>query len=107
MSFACRNCAGTTAQAVYSDVVDRFQGTPGAYAYVTCSACGLVQLGGGVRDVCVACQPDAEVGDYVLVHVGFAIARLDAAEAARTWALLRELGELDDLGPEEIEEEPT
>jgi hydrogenase expression/formation protein HypC len=68
---------------------------------------GRVRFGGVVRDVCLACQPDAEVGDYVLVHVGFAIARLDAAEAARTWALLRELGELDDLGPEEIEEEPT
>jgi hydrogenase expression/formation protein HypC len=52
---------------------------------------GKVRFGGIARDVCLACVPDANVGDYVLVHVGFAIARLDAEEAARTYALLREL----------------
>ena len=54
---------------------------------------GTVQFGGITREVCLAYQADAERGDYVLVHVGFAIAKIDADEAARTWALLRELGE--------------
>lgn len=53
---------------------------------------GRVRFGGIARDVCLACLPEAAVGDYVLVHVGFAIARLDAEEAARTYAILRELG---------------
>ena len=53
---------------------------------------GKVRFGGVTRDVCLACLPEAVVGDYVLVYVGFGIARLDAEEAARTYALLRELG---------------
>jgi len=52
-----------------------------------------VQFGGITRDVCLEYQPEAKPGDYVLVHVGFAIATIDAAEAARTWELLRALGE--------------
>ncbi len=54
---------------------------------------GKVQFGGITRDVCLEYQPAATRGDYVLVHVGFAIATIDADEAARTWQLLRELGE--------------
>jgi hydrogenase expression/formation protein HypC len=45
-----------------------------------------------------ALPPAACVGDWVLVHVGFAMSRLDEAEAMHTLALLRELGELDDAG---------
>jgi hydrogenase expression/formation protein HypC len=52
---------------------------------------GKVRFAGVSRDVCLACVPDAVVGDYVLVHVGFAIAKLDADEAERTYAILREL----------------
>lgn len=52
---------------------------------------GSVRFGGVSREVCLACVPEAVAGDYVLVHVGFAIARLDAGEAERTYALLREL----------------
>jgi hydrogenase expression/formation protein HypC len=52
---------------------------------------GAVRFGGVSREVCLACVPEAVAGDYVLVHVGFAIARLDAGEAERTYALLREL----------------
>lgn len=60
-----------------------------------------VRFGGVTRDVCLAYQADAQPGDFVLVHVGFAIARLDAEEAARAFALLEELGQLgDELGPE-------
>jgi hydrogenase expression/formation protein HypC len=51
---------------------------------------GKVKFAGALRDVCLECV-DAEVGDYVLVHVGMAISKLDAVEAERTYALLREL----------------
>lgn len=57
-----------------------------------------VRFGGITRDVCLACQPDARVGDFVLVHVGFAIARIDAAEAARAWQVLTEIGQTAELG---------
>ena len=56
-----------------------------------------VQFGGIVRDACLECVPEARAGDYVLVHVGFAINRLDEEEAARSYRLLEELGQLDDL----------
>lgn len=60
---------------------------------------GLVKFGGIKRDVCLACIPDAAVGDFVLVHVGFAIAKVDREEAERAYRTLDELGflaELDD-----------
>jgi hydrogenase expression/formation protein HypC len=56
-----------------------------------------VRFGGITRDVCLECQPDAKVGDFVLVHVGFAIARIDAAEAARAWQVLTEIGQTDEV----------
>jgi hydrogenase expression/formation protein HypC len=43
--------------------------------------------------------PEAQPGDYVLVHVGFALARIDEAEARRIFETLRELGELSELSP--------
>ena len=54
-----------------------------------------VAFSGVLRRVCVAHVPEATVGDYVLVHVGFALSRVDEAEAKRTLDLLRELGELE------------
>jgi hydrogenase expression/formation protein HypC len=56
---------------------------------------GRVQFGGIVRDVCLVYQPAASVGDFVLVHVGFAIAKIDREEAARQWEILRELADLE------------
>lgn len=56
-----------------------------------------VRFGGVAREVCLAYQPDARIGDFVLVHVGFAISTLDAEEAARAWAVLEEIGQLDEL----------
>ena len=53
----------------------------------------LVDFGGITREVCLEYQRDADIGDFVLVHVGFAIAKVDRDEAARHWQLLRELGE--------------
>jgi hydrogenase expression/formation protein HypC len=58
-----------------------------------------VEFGGIVREACLECVPEARVGDYVLVHVGFAISRIDEEEAARTYRLLEELGQLNELKP--------
>jgi hydrogenase expression/formation protein HypC len=55
---------------------------------------GRVEFGGIVKDVSLAFVPDAAIGDYVIVHVGFAIARVDEAEAARSLAYITELDEL-------------
>jgi len=49
-----------------------------------------VDFGGVERDVCVDLIPEVEEGDYVLVHAGFAIQRLDAEEAGEVIALIRE-----------------
>jgi hydrogenase expression/formation protein HypC len=54
---------------------------------------GKVEFGGIVKEVCLAYTPEAQVGDYVLVHVGFAISRIDEAEAQETLELLHELAE--------------
>lgn len=62
-----------------------------------------VEFGGIVREACLACIPEARVGDYVLVHVGFAISRIDEEEAARTYQLLEEMGQLDEIKPTEEE----
>jgi hydrogenase expression/formation protein HypC len=59
---------------------------------------GTVDFGGVRREVCLAYVADeVVVGDYVVVHVGFAISRVDEEEAHRTFAVLREMSELDDL----------
>jgi hydrogenase expression/formation protein HypC len=50
-----------------------------------------VQFGGVTRQVYLDFVPEAGVGDYVLVHVGFAISKIDEAEALRTYALLAEM----------------
>ena len=56
-----------------------------------------VQFGGIVREACLEYVPEAKVGDYVLVHVGFALSRIDEDEAMRTYALLEELDQLTEL----------
>ena len=56
-----------------------------------------VRFGGIEREVCLAYVPEAEVGDWVIVHVGFAISRIDQAEAARTLEYLDRIGELAEL----------
>jgi len=59
---------------------------------------GKVDFSGVQRQACLAYVPEAVLGDYVLVHVGFAISRIDEAQAMETLAALREIGELEDLG---------
>ncbi|WP_405577115.1 HypC/HybG/HupF family hydrogenase formation chaperone [Streptomyces sp. NBC_01092] len=48
-----------------------------------------VDFGGIRREVCLSCTPEADIGSYVIVHVGFAITQVDEAEAQRTLAVLR------------------
>ena len=59
---------------------------------------GTVDFGGVRREVCLAYVADeVEVGDYAIVHVGFAISRVDEGEARRTFDVLREMSQLDEL----------
>ncbi|HWV37279.1 MAG TPA: HypC/HybG/HupF family hydrogenase formation chaperone [Vulgatibacter sp.] len=62
---------------------------------------GKVRFGGIRREVCLEYQPEAKVGDFVLVHVGFAISTLDREEAARTLEVLRQIGQTSELDEEE------
>ena len=62
---------------------------------------GRVQFGGITRETLLDFVPEAGVGDYVIVHVGFAISKVDEEEAARTYELLEQMGLLaEELGPE-------
>jgi hydrogenase expression/formation protein HypC len=56
---------------------------------------GKVDFGGVVKDVCLEYVPDVRVGEYTVVHVGFALARIDEASARETLESLRALGALD------------
>jgi hydrogenase expression/formation protein HypC len=62
---------------------------------------GRIEFGGIVRQASLDFVPEAEVGDYVMVHVGFAISLVDAEKAERTYQLLEEIGALEgELPPE-------
>ena len=58
------------------------------------SRSGTVNFGGIIKEVNLAYVPEAVVGDYVIVHVGFAISRLDEAEANKVFEYLKEMNEL-------------
>lgn len=58
---------------------------------------GKVDFGGITRRACLEHVADVAIGEYVLVHVGFALSRLDEAEAKRVFELLAELNQLDEL----------
>jgi hydrogenase expression/formation protein HypC len=58
---------------------------------------GKVDFGGVLMDVNLAYVPEVKVGDYVIVHVGFALSRVDEAEANQVFEYLREMQELTDL----------
>jgi hydrogenase expression/formation protein HypC len=55
-----------------------------------------VDFGGVTKEVCLAYVPDVDVGDYTIVHAGFAITQLDEASALETLRMFDELGILDD-----------
>lgn len=58
----------------------------------------MVDFGGVGKEICLSFTPEVNLGDYVMVHVGFAISRIDEVEAERTLALVRETGGLAELG---------
>lgn len=59
---------------------------------------GKVRFGGIIKEVNLAYVPEARVGDYVVVHVGFAISTLDASEAERVFAYLQAIEALEEDG---------
>jgi hydrogenase expression/formation protein HypC len=58
---------------------------------------GIVSFGGIRKEICLAYVPEARVGDYLLVHVGFAISTIDEDEAKAMFEDLAKLGELEGL----------
>ncbi len=66
---------------------------------------GKVDFGGVVREACLAYVPELQVGDYTVIHVGFAISRLSEEEAQDSLAALRELADVEkELGPDPTEQ---
>jgi len=63
-----------------------------------------VQFGGIIREACLEYVPDTKVGEYVLVHVGFAISKVDEEEAHRTYQILEEMDQLSELMAPVVEE---
>ncbi len=63
---------------------------------------GKVSFGGIVKEVNLAYVPEAQIGDYVVVHVGFAISTLDQDKAETVFEYLDMIGELEELKPDEI-----
>lgn len=57
-----------------------------------------VSFGGTVKEVNLAYVPEAEIGDFVLVHIGFAISKIDEDEAKKVFEYLKEMGELEAEG---------
>lgn len=64
---------------------------------------GRVSFSGVIKDVCLAYVPDVEVGDYVIVHVGFAISKVEEEEAQQVFQYLTEMAELAELEPQSDE----
>ena len=58
---------------------------------------GKVEFGGIVKEACLAYTPEAEVGDYLVVHVGFAISRIDEDQAQEIFSYLEQIGEAAEL----------
>jgi hydrogenase expression/formation protein HypC len=61
---------------------------------------GKVEFGGILKEVCLAYVPEVQVGQYVLVHVGFAISCIDEEEAAEIFSYIEQIGELSELEDE-------
>jgi hydrogenase expression/formation protein HypC len=58
---------------------------------------GRVNFGGVIKEACLACVPEVKVGDYVIVHAGFALSIVDEAEAQQVFEYLRQMDELAEL----------
>jgi len=66
---------------------------------------GKIDFGGILKEASLAYVPDTRVGDYVIVHVGFALSKVDEAEAQKVFEYLKQMGELGELS--ELEERRT
>ena len=64
------------------------------------SRMGKIDFGGILKEASLAYVPEARVGDYVIVHVGFAISRVDEEEAKQVFEYLRQIDELNELAEE-------
>jgi hydrogenase expression/formation protein HypC len=64
---------------------------------------GKANFGGIVKQVCLEYTPEVETGDYVLVHVGFALSKVNEDEAARTYQLLDEMKQLGELDTPDVD----
>lgn len=58
---------------------------------------GRVDFGGILREVNLSCVPDANIGDYVVVHVGLALSKMDESEAQQVFTYLKQMGELEEM----------
>jgi hydrogenase expression/formation protein HypC len=67
---------------------------------------GKANFGGIVKQVCLEYTPEVQTGDYVLVHVGFALSKVDEAEAARTYQALDEMKQLGELDVPDLDDNP-
>ncbi|NLX97307.1 MAG: HypC/HybG/HupF family hydrogenase formation chaperone [Rhodopirellula sp.] len=65
---------------------------------------GKVDFSGIVKETCLAYTSEAQPGDYVIVHVGFAISRIDEVEAEEIFSYLRQIGEAGELEADEAED---
>ncbi len=76
-------------------------GVPGKVLQIEKNSIGMpmgrVSFGGITREVCLAYVPHVQVGEYVLVHVGFAISTIDEQEATYVFEMLRQMDELGEL----------
>jgi hydrogenase expression/formation protein HypC len=79
-------------------------GVPGQVVEVVHNEIGIpmgkVDFSGVVKEVCFAYTPEVEAGEWVVVHVGFAISKIDEAEAKKVFLYLEEIGELLELQDE-------
>jgi|SRR3954470_9002074 hydrogenase expression/formation protein HypC len=68
---------------------------------------GRANFGGIVKQVCLEYTPDVQAGDYVLVHVGFALSKVDEEQAAQTYKALEQLQQLGELDIPDVDEVET
>jgi hydrogenase expression/formation protein HypC len=67
---------------------------------------GRVQFGGIQKEVCLSFLPDIQIGEYVIVHAGFAISQIDEEEAAKTFEILKQMGDLSSELGEDVDAVP-
>lgn len=63
---------------------------------------GKVNFGGILKEISLAYVPEAKVGDYVIVHVGFALGIVQEDEAQKVFEYLKAMGELEDIKPQQV-----